>query len=453
VFQDTASALFGVEGLRVTDAQAGPGGALEVWAVTDWPSAAACPDCGAISDRPHETVLVRPRDARRAGDPVDLRWVKRRWKCMQESCERKTFTERLPQVPPRCRVTARLREQAAREIEERGITPAEAARHAGLSWPTVHGAFAERAGRALAPAPAPAAHLGIDEHRRGRPRWRLNAETGEYAQLADRWHTCFYDLSGEQGMLGQVEGRTADDAAYWLAGASPAWRDAVRVVAIDMCTIYASAVRRMLPGAVIAVDLFHVVQLAVKALGDVRRRAIREKYGRRGKSGDPEYGIKNLLARNLENLRPDQFAKVIDTLDADADGQQIALAWIAKEKLRDALNLRARVTGSTPCERQVRDRLFAFCDWCAQNEDIPELISLARTISRWESEIVTAVLTGVTNARSESLNRIAKLEARMAYGFRNPANQRRRVRTACTRGTRRKSALASHDPNDRSGQP
>ena len=87
--------------------------------------------------------------------------------------------------------------------------------------------------------------------------------------------------------------------------------------------------------------------------------------------------------------------------------------------------------------RQARDRLFAFYDWCAQNEDIPELLSLARTISRWESEIVTAVLTGVTNARSESLNRIAKLEARMAYGFRNPANQRRRVRTACTRGTRR----------------
>jgi hypothetical protein len=50
-----------------------------------------------------------------------------------------------------------------------------------------------------------------------------------------------------------------------------------------------------------------------------------------------------------------------------------------------------------------------------------------------------AVLTGVTNATSESLNRIAKLEARMAYGFRNPENQRRRVRIACTRGTRRRS--------------
>ena len=105
------------------------------------------------------------------------------------------------------------------------------------------------------------------------------------------------------------------------------------------------------------------------------------------------------------------------------------------------LNLRARVTGSAPCERNVRDRLFRFYDWCAQNDDIPELLTLARTISRWEQELVGAVLTGVTNAKSESLNRIAKLEARMAYSFRNPANQRRRVRTACTRNARRSRAV------------
>jgi hypothetical protein len=39
---------------------------------------------------------------------------------------------------------------------------------------------------------------------------------------------------------------------------------------------------------------------------------------------------------------------------------------------------------------------------------------------RWEGEIVAAVLTGVSNARSEALNRIAKLEARQVYSFRNP---------------------------------
>jgi transposase len=104
----------------------------------------------------------------------------------------------------------------------------------------------------------------------------------------------------------------------------------------------------------------------------------------------------------------------------DPAGQEIAAAWIAKEKLRHTLNLRPRVTGSAPCERNVRDRLFAFYDWCAQNDDIPELVSLVWTISRWEDQIICAVLTGITNATSESLNRLAKFEARLAYGFRNP---------------------------------
>jgi transposase len=443
VFEDTASALFGVEGLQVTGVDPAPGGGIEVWVVTDCRAAAACPDCGTVSDRVHETVVTRPRDVRRAGDAVDLRWVKLRRKCANGQCPRKTFTEWVPQVPPRCRITARLREQAGAEVTDRGITPAEAARHAGVSWPVVHEAFAAAAGPLLDQDPAPVARLGIDEHRRGRARFAVDEQTGEYTVLADRWHTCFFDLDGQQGLLGQVEGRTADDAAYWLAGATPAWRDAVQVVCIDLCSIYAAAVRRMLPHAVLTVDLFHVVQLAVKAVGDVRRRVVRARYGRRGRSGDPEYGVKGLLVRNLEHLSPAQFEKIITTLDRDRYGQEIAAARIGEEKLRDALNLRARVTGSTPCERQVRDRLFAFYDWCAQHDDIPELITLAKTVSRWENEIVTAVITGLTNATSESLNRLAKLEAGLAYGFRNPRTQRRRVRIACTRGYRRQSRTAT----------
>ena len=430
--------LFGMSGVEVTEAERGDDGRLTVWARITLP--AACPACGTVSESVHQYVTARPRDVRACGEETEFFLVKRRMKCPGAACPRLTFTESAPQVPPHCTITRRLLGHAAAEVADRGITPAEAARDAGISWHSVHGAFAEAAGEVLGEDPAPVAHLGIDEHRRGRPRWRTDELTGETVQLADRWHVCFYDLDGYQGLLGQVEGRTSDDAAYWLAGATPAWRDAVQAVAIDMCTIFASAVRRMLPRARIAVDLFHVVQLAVKTTGDVRRRAIRELHGRRGKAGDPEYGIKSLLNQNLENLSPEQFEKVIETLDATAPGQQIAIAWIAKERLRDALKLRARVTGSTPCERQVRDRLFTFCDWCAQHEGTPELQTLAGTIARWENEIVTAVLTGVTNATAESLNRLAKLEARRAYGFRNPANQRRRVRTACTRGTRRQSA-------------
>ena len=160
-------------------------------------------------------------------------------------------------------------------------------------------------------------------------RWRIDEQTGEYLLLADRWHTCIFDLSGDQGLLGQVEGRPR------LAGCDPGGRDR------------------------------YVLCLCV-----------------RGRSGDPEYGIKNLLVRNLEHLSPAQFTKIMDTLQADPAGQEIAAAWIGKEKLRDVLNLRARVTGSTLCERDVRGRLFACYDWCAQNDDIPELAILAQTVSR-----------------------------------------------------------------------
>jgi len=90
------------------------------------------------------------------------------------------------------------------EVAERGITPAEAARHNGVSWPSAHTAFAEKADTALADDPEPVAHLGMDEHRRGRARWRKDEETGEYVLVADRWHTCCYDLSGNQGLLGPV---------------------------------------------------------------------------------------------------------------------------------------------------------------------------------------------------------------------------------------------------------
>jgi len=58
-------------------------------------------------------------------------------------------------------------------------------------------------------------------------------------------------------MLAQIEGRTADDVAYWLAMQRPAWRDQVQYVAIDMCTVFVSAIRRYLPGAQIVIDHFY----------------------------------------------------------------------------------------------------------------------------------------------------------------------------------------------------
>jgi transposase len=460
-----ASTLFGVQGVVVVEVDVEADGGLTVWLATDPRLPPACPDCAVVSDRVHEYVLTRPRDLPRpAGGaavgvaPVAVVWAKRRWRCGNPDCPRATFTESVPQIPPGARLIERVREHVAQLIGEAGMPVCTAAAQVGVSWPSAHQALIDRVDPVPDTRPGPVEALGIDETRRGRPRFTRDPDTSRSVVLADRWHTGFVDLAGGQGLLGQVEGRTADDAAYWLHQAGPAWRAQVRVVVIDMSTIYASAVRRMLPHARLAVDPFHVVQLATKMVGDVRRRVVREKYGRRGRSGDAEYGVKNLLLRNREHLTPDQFDKILSTLDGDAAGQQILLAWIAKEKLRDLIRLRERICGTHPTPERIRHHLHEFFTWCATYDHIPELTSLAQTIDRWRDPITTAIELGVSNAKSEGLNRVIKLEGRKAYGFRNTTNQRRRLRYATTRTSRpptttkprpRTVITRQHDP----GQP
>jgi transposase len=87
-------------------------------------------------------------------------------------------------------------------------------------------------------------------------------------------------------------------------------------------------------------------------------------------------------------------------------------------------------------------RLYRFYTWCA-NADIPDIIRLAQTIEdRWP-ETEGLCPTGITNAKTEGINRLINDVGRRACGFRNPDNQRRRVRHFCTRQLRR--STASHE--------
>ena len=178
---------------------------------------------------------------------------------------------------------------------------------------------------------------------------------------------------------------------------SPPGGDAVRVVAIDMCTIYASALRRMLPRAQLVADLFHVVHLAVKMTGDVRRRVVRGKHGRRGRSGDPEYGVTGLLVRNLEHLSPEQFAKVTDALGRDPAGQEIAAARFGKEKLRHALNRPRHRLGPVRA-RRPRPALCLLRLVRAERRH-PRAAVPGQDGIPVANEIVAALLTGITNFR------------------------------------------------------
>jgi transposase len=172
----------------------------------------------------------------------------------------------------------------------------------------------------------------------------------------------------------------------------------------------------------------------------VRWRLVRDKYGRRGRKGDPEYGIKRLLTRNLEDLTPAELTKLWDTLVDDPALTDLHVAWIAKEQLRDLLALRVTRSHTTPAPSVVRDRWTSLLMWCADHSDIPEVASFAKTLDSWRQEVVNAVLLGASNAGSEGVNRVQKLDFRAAFGYRNPANQRRRARVAALRSARRSHA-------------
>jgi transposase len=420
-------------------------GGVRVVHVVTAPGRPVCPDCATASEHPKCYVVTSPRDLPAGGLPVRLVWHKRRWYCRSAGCRRASFTEAVPQVPPRARITSRLRVAAGVAVRDGGCTIAQSARDHGLSWPTVAAAFTAVARLVLPDEPPETALLGIDETRRGRPRYRLDPHTGQRVCTAERWHTGFVDLAGAHGLLGQVPGRAAADAGAWLAARTPGWRAGVRVVAIDMCSAYRAAVRQHLPHARLVVDHFHLVQLANRTVAEVRRRVVACVRGRRGRKSDPEYGVRRRLGRNLEDLRDGQLDDMFTRLATlGGIGEHIKCAYIAKEELRTLLTL-AR-TGAN--HHQIRHRLTVFYTWCAAY-DIPELHRLASTVEQWWPEILAFIDTGITNAASEGTNRVIKLEARNAYGFRNPTNQQLRSRAASTRRHRR--TLTTHRPRSRTG--
>ncbi|MEV2215490.1 transposase [Streptomyces sp. NPDC050997] len=226
-------------------------------------------------------------------------------------------------------------------------------------------------------------------------------------------------------------------------------------VAIDMSAIYRSSIRTGLPEATVVVDHFHVVQLANKMLSLVRRRTTAEICGRRGRASDPEWKARRRLLRNREDLDHEQFERMWNPLlDEGKIGQTLLTAWIAKESLRTLLALartdadRNQVgharwkfltsrsggrAGSGPAGLlrkeflDLRIRSHLRCLWPYDDGKLERITTGAN---------IFAGDTGHSNAKSEGINRVIKLVARHAFGFRNADNQRLRTRCVTTRRAR-----------------
>ncbi len=140
--QGDASVLLGLEGLAVRDVVPDGFGVRWVHLVTDTDAAAACPMCGVISTSVKGSATTHPRDLGYGPGPIRLVWHKRRWRCRQALCARATFTECLPAVPAKARLTTRLRAECGAGDRRRVLVRVRGgAGHYGIDWRTAHAPF------------------------------------------------------------------------------------------------------------------------------------------------------------------------------------------------------------------------------------------------------------------------------------------------------------------------
>ncbi|MGH3303150.1 MAG: ISL3 family transposase [Streptosporangiaceae bacterium] len=391
--ENATSILFGLPGVAVqrVERTVGESGAVRlVHLVTTASSAAGCPQCGVISTSVKQRRTTRPRDLPYGEEPLAIRWHKRQYRCREDACPRKAFTESIAEVPPRAGLTGRLCRLAAAQLAS-GRSVARVAADYGISWPVTHRHYVAHAD-ALLTEPEPPTVLGTDETRRGTPKWIQDAGTGRWVRT-ERFETNFTDLSGHGRLLGQVAGRTGNAVTGWLDDRGPDWKNRVAFVAIDPCAVYRTAVTRALPQAVIVAGHFHLVRLANQAVTRVRQRVTRQALGRRGTAKDPAWANRRRLLRGRERLSDQAYDRMwAEILEKETTGQLLT-AWIAKEELRYLLAL-ARTAAA---RSEISNRLYAFYDCCAR-ADVPEVTTLAKTIEAWWPQILAFIDTGITNA-------------------------------------------------------
>jgi transposase len=407
----SASRLLGLDGFEVLAAQVVAGEwQLQVQTTA---TVVGCQGCGVRAEL-HGRRTVRVRDLPIGGRPVVLAWRKRIWRCREEACRVRTWTERTAVIRPRAVLTERARAEACRRVGKDAHAVAAVARDLGVGWATVMRAVGDH-GRPLVDDPTRldgVAALGLDE----------TSFLKATRVAPTRWVTGLVDL--ERGrLLDVVADRTRAAVDSWLHARTHDWLARIGTVALDPWRGYASALVAPLGHARVVVDHFHAVRLANTMVDQVRRRTQQATLGHRGRKRDPLYRVRKLLLTAQEQLTSRGRVRLRAGLAAGDPGGEVAAAWQGKELLRAVY----RAVGPAAAGAAL-DRFYHWAD----GVQIPELSRLAGTVRAWEAEILAFHATeGCSNGPTEAVNLLIKKVKRVGHGFRNFTNYRLRLLLHC----------------------
>jgi transposase len=401
-----AEVLLGLAGFEVLDALEEPDEV--VIAVETTVTIAWCAGCG-VRAVPHERKTVEIRDLACFGRPVRLVWRKRRWRCGEDACEAKTWTEHSEHFDAQAVMTRRAGAEACRQVGENARPVSGVADEFGVCWWTVMNAVIEHGTRLVDDPDRVGAitKLGVDE-------------TSFLA--ANRKHSTIYvtglvDLDARI-VIDMVKGNKAADLRRWTAKAHPDWLGGIETVATDLAESFRAGLSPHLDHATRVADPFHVVRVANRCLDKVRRRVQNETLGHRGRKRDPLYRIRKLLLSGSERLDERGHDRMLLGLRAGDPNDEVLGAWLAKESVRDVY-----LTEDPGDAAVLLDKAITGC----LQDDVAEIQSLGRTLQAWRAEILAHHETGASNGPTEGLNLCVKKVKRCGHGFTSFEHYRLRV--------------------------
>lgn len=157
-----AEVLLGLDGFRVLAATETE--AELVIRVETTADVVGCPGCG-VRAQAQDRVDVEIRDLPAFGRPARLVWRKRRWRCREQLCATKTWTEQSEHISARCVLTQRAGAESCRQVGADARPVAAVARELGVCWWTIMAAVIEH-GEPLVNDPdrvGTVRNLGVDE--------------------------------------------------------------------------------------------------------------------------------------------------------------------------------------------------------------------------------------------------------------------------------------------------
>src|ERR1700677_2941584 len=217
----------------------------QAWTVTvDSRQPTFCPGCGAQSKSRHSTYWRTLRDLSAQGAPVIVNARLGRWRCRNQLCDRRIFTERVPSLAaPFVRRTARLAEIVRLLGHSAGGRPSERLmRRLGMpvSDTTILASVRKHARARSESSAVAAVHVaGVDDWA-----WRKGSNYG----------TIIVDLERRE-VVDVLADRSAATTASWFKD-----HPDMEVVSRDRAGLYAEGAREGAPQARQIADRFHLLQ-------------------------------------------------------------------------------------------------------------------------------------------------------------------------------------------------